>query len=261
MKLLILRFFGLLRSQHLVVGAGVLLSSFALAAQAEPATGSRIENGQNPAGTMVWSTADVEKGNFKTDSRAAAYQTSRKLAHCMITMHRTESIQFLGLSPATGSNAAFFKSFQRKLDDCIGYSMGGYDSLKLQISNVLLRGMIAEAFLHSWPKPELPAAAKIQDRYAAQWMTSDPQTQIVEEMSACLADAFPAQTVQVLASPVGSADEAQAIGSLTKVLPQCLAKGATLQMDATVFRSSLALALYHRLVDPMSASSNSAKVN
>ncbi len=261
MRLPFFQYFEASRSWFLLLGAGILFSSFAIGAHAEPATGSRIDNGQSPAGTMVWSTADVEKGNFKKDSRAEAYQTSSKLARCMISMHRPEATQFLALSPSSASSAVFFKSFQRKLDDCIGYSMGGYDSLRLQISTALLRGMIAEAFLHSWPKPEFPAASKVQDSYVAAWMAADPQTAIVEEMSACLADAYPAQTVQVLASPVGSAEESQAIGNLTKVVPQCLAKGATLQMDATVMRSSLALAVYHRLVDPVPASGNPAKVN
>ena len=229
------------------MACALVLGLSTTAAIADPTTGTRIEGG--PAtGTMVWS--DVFTTPLKGDSKSQeANQRVRKIAHCLATMHRKESTAYLAASPQSADYPKIFATFSDKVEDCLSYNMGLYSDLSLQMPLVLLRGLVAEAFLHQWPRPNLVPKAAPRESYAAPWMVQDPSIRIIEEMAFCMAERHPVEAVDLLATPFGSAAQGSAVAKVMELVPDCLQKDATLKTDITGLRASIALGLYHRIVD------------
>ena len=248
--------------QRLVLRAGALaaIALFASAAIADPATGTRLE-GKPAVGAMVWSDISSNAANADDKKVGAATVFARKVAGCMVRMHAIEATAYLRTPNPTELNAKAAKAFNEKLSDCMSYYMGTYGSLRIEIPQSLLQGLIAEAFLHQWPKPILPAVTTMRDGYTAPWMSADPSTQLVQSMSACIAERHPAEALDLLASPMNSKSESDAISRLMPYVTECLQKGATLQTDRTGLRASIALGIYHRIVEATSPPGVAGKAN
>ena len=226
------------------LGLGLLATSVT----ADPTTGTRIDGG--PAtGTMVWSdvfSAPVKGGDAKARE---ANQRVRKIANCMATMHRKEAAAYLASSPQSANHVKIFAAFNDKMEDCLSYNMGLYSELQLQMPLVLIRGLIAEAFLHQWPKPSLVPKGAYRESYSAPWITEQPSIRVVEEMAFCMAEMHPSASIELLSSAFGSPAQSEAVAKVMALVPNCLQKDAILKTDATGLRAAIALGIYHRIVD------------
>ena len=227
---------------------GIVLGVSTTNAIADPTTGTRIDGG--PAtGTMVWSdvfTTPLKGGDAKAKE---ANQRVRKIANCLATMHRKESTAYLAASPKSAEYPKVFAAFSDKVEDCLSYNMGLYNDLALQMPLVLLRGMVAEAFLHQWPRPSLAPKAAHRESYAAPWMVEEPGPRVIEEMAFCMAEMHPVESIELLATPFASTAQNDAVAKVMALVPDCLQKDATLKTDVTGLRAAMALGLYHRIVD------------
>ena len=250
-----------MKARILIGAAGVCLFAVVAGnAVAQPATGTRI-NGRPATGSMVWRdvfSSPIKSGGTKSGEAA---QRVRKIAGCMANMHNKESLAHLTVSSVANADPKASANFRDKVSDCMSYNMADYGSLEMQMPEMLLDGLVAEAILHQWPRPELGPSTILRDGYNAPWMASDPSTQVVEAMAACLAERRPSEVVSLLSSEIGSAAQNDAIGAITPFMSECLQKGATLKTDAMGLRASIALGLFHRIVDQAPTQAAPAKVN
>lgn len=229
--------------------AGLLLCAIpVIAATASPGTGTRVE-GRPATGSTVWSSAFDTPIPSKDAKRREVSQRIRKIANCLATKHRVHSAAYLAAEPASPDYGKILSVFNDKAEDCMSYYMGGYQELTLQMPLVLLRGLVAEAFLHQWPRPNLAAKTTVRESYSAPWMTDQPAARVIEEMAFCMAEMYPAESVELLSTAYGSEAQNAAVTVIIGLVPKCLQNGATLKTDAIGLRAAIALGIYHRIVD------------
>lgn len=114
---------------------------------------------------------------------------------------------------------------------------------QLRFSGVLLAGNLAEALLRG-TAPRGTLAQRVA------FNASAPSFQAYDEgevMSLCVVRAAPAETEALLATALGSGEEAAALGAITPHVSPCLASGAAMRFNRHGLRALLALAAY-RLV-------------
>ena len=115
---------------------------------------------------------------------------------------------------------------------------------RLQTSNVLFAGALAEGLLHSEVKPAaLAQALSFDPSRAAIEARSETET-----MALCTVMESPQATSDLLQTEPATREEHDAMTHIVAVLPNCLKKDANLTLNPAGLRSILALAAW-RIVD------------
>lgn len=127
---------------------------------------------------------------------------------------------------------------RNRLDQCAGSW--------IELSSLLLRGMIAEALYEA----DFPAAPNPAEPVAVEPLAwprghdTAPQLAPVYELGRCLVAANPGRVHHLLASEPFSAEERQQLRALTPLLAPCLNSGSSVETNRETLRAVLAESLY-----------------
>jgi hypothetical protein len=117
---------------------------------------------------------------------------------------------------------------------------------RLQSSNVLFAGALAEGLLHSEVKPADLAQALAYDPSRA----AIPARSETETMALCTVMQSPQATTELLETQPATKEEHEAMTHIVAVLPNCLKKDANLTLNPPALRSLLALAAWRIVETP-----------
>lgn len=139
-----------------------------------------------------------------------------------------------------------------RIDVCVGTMKLRMDNKQLVFAPADYRGRLARIFLTrdymNEAKSPIPgnAMASLSARVEA---ASGYERPIVvgHQLAACLADEYFAPAHAFAIADYGSKDEKSALGQLAPNLGNCLAEGASLDMNKRTLKAYLAEALYHKL--------------
>lgn len=117
---------------------------------------------------------------------------------------------------------------------------------RMASSGVLFAGAVAEALLKNDVKPDQLAERLAFDPNRAAIAARGP----AEAMALCTVMKAPDTTAKILGTQPATPDEIAAMKPLASVLPECLKKDMTLNLNKPALRSLLALAAYRIVTTP-----------
>ncbi len=207
-------------------------------------TGSRLGPAPQPGLRVL---PEEREGAVNVRSPDLARRVAYGAARCMNETHGKEVKVYL-----TERKKA--SSFDRWLSYCLGAQAMGLSNGTMSMPESLWYGALAESYFKR-QHVVAPAALPTRSDYAASWMSSDADNNIVQQMAACLSETTPQLLNTLFATPPGSVMETNALNELGQYFSPCLAQNATLRTSAAGLRAALALAYFHRLFDiaPQSA--------
>ncbi len=208
------------------------------AAQEPPLTGSRL--GAAPA-TGLRVLPEEVGGSIGARSPELARRAAFGAAGCMAETHAKDVKTYL-LGGKKASN------FDRWLSYCLGAKTLGMTNGTMSLPGTLWYGTLAESYIKR-QHAALPTVLPVRVDYSASWMSSDPSTNVVQQMAACLSDTQPQMVNAIFATAPGSAAESAALNGLGKYISPCLVQNATLRTNAAGLRAALAGAYFHRAFD------------
>jgi hypothetical protein len=173
-----------------------------------------------------------------------AIQAIHNFGACIVEQTPNGARELLAMDYSTKGYREKLRAIAKGHDRClIPGSRLGFDS------SLLFAGALAEALLESARKSsELPVDLAYIPTRAPIQSHSDTET-----MALCAVMHAPEATADLLATEPATSEEKSAIGAVTAVLPECLTKGMTVNMNRPALRSLLALAAWRIVTAPKEA--------
>lgn len=183
-------------------------------------------------------------------------QVSARYAACLVAQRPTVADAYLAAAPGSPARAYTFNALIPEDDaDCASFATAP-DGTQLQIPELVLTGLIAEArYITRYPSgappiisTSIPTAMTDQTYNSRITAAPDPAAEFPRIFGDCVVAARAQDVDQLIRSQTGSAGETAALGQIQPMLGQCLWDGQTLQFSRETLRAALADALYRKAV-------------
>ncbi len=173
-------------------------------------------------------------------SEALALQAIHNFGACVVEKTPKGAEEVLSMDFTTKEYAERLRELGKGHGRCV------MPEWRLQTSNILFAGALAEGLIHSDMKPtELAEALAYNPQRAAIEARSETET-----MALCTVMQSPQATSELFQTEPATREEHEAMTHIVAVLPNCLKKDANLTLNPPALRSILALAAWRIVETP-----------
>lgn len=195
----------------------------------------------------------VDEDDVSTASDREGYMVAQRMGACLVKSRPEDSMRLVTAAARSDAANAAFAKLRPRMSSCLGVAAAGtplMGTLKLQFSDTILRGVVAEALYrrHSVNFANLAgvrASVPVAPIFVASQSDAEARDLAVTYAFAqCLTASNPGLVRSIALSKIGSKEEKTAFAALNRHMPACLLSGTTLKTKRAPFRFMLAEALY-----------------